>query len=188
MIGKETTIRYLSTDLGMSDKNIADLFKVTRSTISHYRRNHGIFKPNTLGRKGELAALRRLNKLGFRARDMNEIEKSYPYDILVNQKIRIEVKTSTLNNGNTYLFTLTDKQTNGNIESENRITLSSGRTRKLYDQTADYFVLVGVDDDGLDFWVIPTDEIDRNEVNIICSIKSNKYADYKNNFDSLKGW
>lgn len=183
---KETTIRYLSTELGMSDKNIAKLFNVTRASISHYRRNHGIFKQDSIGRKGELAVLRRLNKLGLRARDMNEIDKSYPYDILVNQKIKVEVKTATLTEGKRFIFALTDKPSNGNIESENRIVLSSGRTRKLYNHTADYFVLVGVDVDGLDFWVVPTSEIDEKQYGISCSINSNKYKKFKNNFDLLR--
>ena len=183
---KEAAIRYLSIELGMSDKNIAKLFEVTRSSIAHFRRHHGIFKQDSIGRKGELAVLRRLNKLGFRARDMNEIDKSYPYDVLVNQKIKIEVKTATLSDDKRFVFALSDKPSNGNIESENRIVLPSGRTRKLYERTADYFVLVGIDEDGLDFWIMPTNAIAKNQYCITCTNNSHKYEKYKNNFDILR--
>lgn len=182
---KETTIRYLSKELNVSDKKIAELFNITRSSVCHYRKYHNIRKPETVGRIGELLAIEELNRLGHSTLDMNVSDKTTLFDILVDSKIRIEVKTSTKNKQNTFKFSLTNKEECNHIESEIRTRYKSGRTKKRYDLTADYFLLVSLDEKAT-FWLIPTNQIEIETQTISISKSSNRYDLYKNNFDLLR--
>lgn len=183
---RETTIRYLSNELNISDKKIAELFKITRSSVCHYRRYHNIKKPETVGRYGELLAIEQLNKLGYSTLDMNVRDKTALFDILVDGQIRIEVKTSTKNSSGSYKFTLTNKEECKHIESEIRTRYKSGRTKKRYDLTADYFLLVGLDK-KVEFWIIPTNVIDLKTQTISISESTKKYESFENNFNTLRG-
>lgn len=186
MKAKEITINYLANELNLSDTQISKLFNVTRSSICHFRRDHNIKKPQTLGRFAELLAIEELNKLGHSTLDMNVRDKTSLYDILVDGKIKVEVKASSLNKNGRYYFTLANKKECGHIESDIRIRYKTGRTRKKYEVTTDYFIFVGVTEQ-INFWVIPTNEIDAKAQCISIGENSKKYERYRNNFLGLRG-
>lgn len=178
-------IKYLFYELGKTDKEIAGIFKVTRSTITQYRKYHGIKTPITTGRKGELKAIFKLTDLGFDVVDMNDESKLAEYDLLINDEIRIEVKTSKLTKDKRFNFALSERPENGNIASKNRRILECGRTKKIYRNTADYFIFVGLEGEKASFWIIPTNEVDENKSGISFSKNSRRYAKYKNEFDII---
>ncbi|WP_436881847.1 hypothetical protein [Staphylococcus gallinarum] len=178
-------VKYLFYELGKTDKEIADIFNVTRSTITKYRKCHGIKTPITTGRIGELKALFKLTDLGFDVVDMNDESKLAEYDLLINDEIRIEVKTSKLLKGNRFNFALSERPENGNIASKNRRILECGRTKKIYRNKADYFIFVGLEGEKTSFWIIPTNEVDENKSGISFSKNNKRYAKYKNEFDII---
>ena len=53
MTDKTIAIKYLSVELGKSDKEIGDFLGVHRSSITRYSKNNNIPKPTTVGRQGE---------------------------------------------------------------------------------------------------------------------------------------
>lgn len=173
-------------ELGKSDREIGELFGVDRTSMVHFRKTHNIKTPISTGRLGELKAIFQLEELGFNVKDMNEEDCLSEFDLLVNKKIKIEVKTSNLSNDNTYTFGLSEKPRNKNRVSKNRIKLKSGRTKKIYRNTADYFILVGMGECKPRFWIVPTNHIN-DQLNIIrFSKNSSRYKEYKNNFELLR--
>ncbi|AGZ24986.1 hypothetical protein [Staphylococcus pasteuri] len=185
---KAITINYLASTLHLSDKKISEIFDVTRSSISHYRKKHGINRPITNGRRGELAAISRLKKLGFDVKDMNDIDKKAPFDILVDDRIRVEVKTSQVNYQESdvgrCIFALANGKHCNSKVSEHRFEIFNGATVKDYEHYADYFVFVGIDYDEVYFWVIPTNKINYRVRTY--SFYLNKNEKYRDNFDLLK--
>lgn len=181
-----TLLKRLYIDLGKSDYEIASLLGLERSSITQARKRFGIETRLSVGRKGEMVALRKLEKLGFHALDMNKVDKLSDFDILVNDNLKIEVKSASEYKGQ-FKFILTEKSESGCVVSDKRIRLSNGRTRKLYSKTCDFLLLVGFpkDDEPL-FWIVPSKDIPDYLQTLGTSIsKKGKYAQYLNRFDLL---
>lgn len=182
-----TLLKRLYVDLEKSDNEIASLLGLERSSITQARKRFGIKARLSVGRKGEMVALQKLEKLGFRVLDMNKIDKLSEFDILVNDNLKIEVKSASEYKGQ-FKFILTEKSESGCAVSDKRIRLSNGRTRKLYSKTCDFLLLVGFpkDDEPL-FWIIPSKDIPDYLQTLGTSIsKKGKYAQYLNRFDLLE--
>lgn len=184
MDDKATTIKYLSIELGKSDKEIGDFLGVHRSNITHYRKNNNIPKPTTVGRRGELAAISRLRKLGFEVEDLNLIDKSSRYDLLVNETLKIEVKSSKRAKDGRFRFNFANKRENQCKTSESVMRLKNGRTVKNYQKFADYFIFVGIDDDVYHFWIMPTNLIGVGQQ--ILTLNDTNRPMFKNNFSLLR--
>lgn len=184
MNDKVTAIRYLSVELGKSDKEIGDFLGVHRSNITHYRKNNNIPKPTTVGRQGELAAISRLRKLDFEVEDLNLIDKSSRYDLLVNKKLKIEVKSSKRGRDGRFRFAFANKRENQCKTSDSVLRLKNGKTAKNYQKFADYFIFVGIDNDIYHFWIMPTSLIKVGQQ--ILTLNDNYRPIFKNNFDLLK--
>ncbi|RFT98609.1 XRE family transcriptional regulator [Staphylococcus haemolyticus] len=181
---RATTIRYLSIELGKSDREIGEFLGVHRSTITHYRNNHNIPKPITVGRQGELAVISRLKKLGFKIEDLNLTNKASRFDLLVNENIKVEVKSSKINKNGYFNFTFTNKPENQCKISENVMRLKNGKTVKNYQKFADYFIFVGIENDFYHFWVIPTSSIKIGQQNLM--LNNNSQIKFKDNFSLLE--
>lgn len=184
MNDKVTAIRYLSVELGKSDKEIGDFLGVHRSNITHYRKNNNIPKSTTVGRQGELAAISRLRKLDFEVEDLNLIDKSSRYDLLVNKKLKIEVKSSKRGRDGRFRFAFANKRENQCKTSDSVLRLKNGKTVKNYQKFADYFIFVGIDDDIYHFWIMPTNLIKVGQQ--ILTLNDTYRPIFKNNFDLLK--
>ena len=181
-----TILMRLYVDLEKSDNEIASLLGLDRRTITQARKRFGIKARLSVGRKGEMAALRKLEKLGFNVLDMNSVNKLSEFDILVNDNLKIEVKAASEHKGK-FNYILTEKSEAGCVVSDKRIRLSNGRTRKLYSKTCDFLLLVGFPKNKEPlFWIIPSNDIpdDLQTISISTSEKG-KYAQYLNRFDLL---
>ena len=140
-------LRRLYCDLQKTDSEIAEFFGVDRTSIVKMRKRHNILTRKTIGEIGEEMVMKELKSRGYRVKNMNEWDKLHPYDIKLEEKIRVEVKTSSLKNNNRFYFTLSEKPFN-NIESDVRIKIPNGRTRKLYRKTCDLIIFVGLEPNG----------------------------------------
>ncbi|WP_258831478.1 hypothetical protein [Peribacillus frigoritolerans] len=154
-------LRRLYTDLHKTDIEIAEFFGVDRTTIVHMRKSHNITSRKTIGEIGEEMVVKELKSRGYLVRNMNDEDKLHPFDLLVNENLRIEVKSSTLSKDNGFTFSLSEKPSNKNVESENRIRLASGRTKKLFRKTCDLMIFVGIEDNGdCHFYLIDPYDLD----------------------------
>ncbi|MED1953959.1 hypothetical protein [Brevibacillus centrosporus] len=172
-----------------SDREIALKYGITRSTVTKRRNYHGIPTRHGTGRTGEIKALKRLEQLGFEVMDMNEEAKLFPFDILVNRFLRVEVKASAVCEER-FTFCLSDKPELDNKESPFRITLPNGRSRKLYRKTCDYLILLGMSEEfGDQYFVIPSDAIPDHigSLTMQANPKKQRHLNiYRNAWDSMR--
>lgn len=179
------TVRNLVYERKWTDQQIADFFNVTRSYIVHFRKINGIQREMTIGRKGELLAIKKLKEQGYEVKDMNLIDKTTPYDLLVNNEIRIEVKTASLSKGrNSYLFSLANPPRSNCIESDTRTILKSGKSLKYYEKTCDIMMFVGITE-GL-FWILPSKLMKKRICTVNLHTRRSRYIDYLDNFKEIE--
>src|SRR5699024_9453039 len=180
-------LENLYIDLGKSDREIASFLNLDRTAIVHARRKFGIKARKSVGRKGELVAIEALSNLGIKVKDLNEVDRLSEYDLLLNDEIRIEVKSSNINYKGNYHFTLSDSEKNGCVESDTRIRLNNGKTKKIYEKTCDFIVLVGLDKgENHKFWIVPSDELPLDLQAMSISLTGNsKYAKYFNKWELI---
>lgn len=98
---------------------------------------------------------------GFSYQSVRDENMRGSYDFLVNETVRLQVfgsKYDTNNKRYSYAFTQSLKK--GSKPSEFHIPLSNGRIRKLYRKTCDVMLFVGIRDEMIDFWCVPSDQID----------------------------
>lgn len=176
-----------------SDREIAAMLGVDRTTVVQARKQYGIPTRRSTGKIGEQLLVKELRKRGFSVRNMNEISGTFPFDLLVDHFIRIEVKSSRVFRdmcGDKFTFTLSEKPQCPNVESRFRIRLRCGRTRKLFRKTCDFLVLVGISRDyGNQFFIIPSEDIpdEQTTISLPADPSANtKYAKYRNRWDLLK--
>lgn len=183
----KSLLKRLYTDLEKTDKEIANFLALDRTTIVHARKRFGIKARLSVGRKGELTALKELDRRGFHVVDMNRNDKLSEFDVLVNDKCRVEVKSASEYKGRFY-FVLTESSEVGNLVSNKRIRLENGRTRKLFSKTCDFLLFVGFPEKKAPmFWVIPSIDIpdERQGVSTLVEAGEGKYNQYAERFDLL---
>lgn len=115
-----------------TDREIALEFGVDRTYVVHARKYYNIPKRKSTGELGETLTVNELEKQGFSIINMNNFAKTFPFDVLVNNYIRVEVKSSILGSIDhypRYTFVLSEKPENNNVISDCRIKLSNGRTK-----------------------------------------------------------
>ena len=155
-------IYYLYKIKGFSDREISEIYNVDRTYIAHLRKEYRI--PSRLlkstGRLGELEVLERLIEMFGKDNvlDMNEVDKTYPYDILLFGKIRIEVKSARIGKDGRFCFSFSNAEERG-IDANNPYVFitKTGRTIKNLDYTCDYLCLVFIEDEYT-FSFIPTNQ------------------------------
>jgi len=180
-------IKQLYVEQNKTDSEIAYICGVGRTYISHLRKKFSIKTRLNNGHKGELVAIQKLKELGFQVEDMNKITKTYIYDLRINGKCRVEIK-STKKENNRFLFTLRTNRYRGCIESENKIKLPNGSYRKIFKNTCDFFLLTGLDGEGTQFFIVPSGFISNTQQNVSLSAvdnPKNKYNSFRNNWVAL---
>lgn len=185
----EPILRRLYEDLGRTDSEIAEFFGADRTTIVNHRKRYGIKARKSTGEIGEEMVMKELRSRGFSVKNMNKVDKLHPFDLLLNDAVRIEVKSSKLKNDR-FSFVFSEKPTNDNIESDTRIRLKSGRTRKLFRKTCDLMILVGIDDvKDCHFFILNPKDIPDQVGTIIVPynpFSKSKYAKYRENWDLIE--
>jgi hypothetical protein len=186
----ESGLRRLYTDLHKTDIEIAEFFGVDRTTIVHLRKSHNITTRKTVGEIGEEMAVKELKSRGYSVRDMNKTDRLHPFDLLVNDSLRVEVKSSKVSADKLFNFALSEKPANKNVESENRIRLNSGRTKKLFRKTCDLMIFVGIEDNGdCHFFIMKPQELDDGLSILRISLNpfsKSKYNKARENWDLLQ--
>jgi hypothetical protein len=175
---------------GKTDREIAEQNGVSRTYICKLRTQYGIPTRETTGRIGEQKAVARLKQLGFDVMDMHYEDKLFPFDLLVNKFLRIEVKSSTVVDDNRFYFSFSDKPECDNKDSPFRITLPNGRSRKLYRKTCEILILVGMSEEyGDQYFIIPSDAIPDHVSGVKIHAdpkKPRKFNIYHNAWDQLR--
>lgn len=187
MLNKQI-LDHLYTKMGWSDKEIGIFFGVSRSAIGYQRKRHCIETRRSTGEIGEGFVIKELKRLGHKVLNLNEKDKTAPYDLLVDKHIRIDVKTAKELNGR-YYFVLTDSEGVSCIESESRIRLDSKRTKKLFRKTCDFLILVGLRGKEFDCLIVPSKDLPDSlgTINVPSSFSAaSKYNVYRGNWDLLK--
>jgi hypothetical protein len=176
----QQTLNRLYVELGKTDKEIADFFNVDRTTIAKQRQSFSIPSRITVGEIGEQKVVKKLRELGHRVIDMNKADKTSPFDLLVDNNIRIDVKASSISHTDRFYFTLTDRPEKGCVESETRIRLPNGRTRKVYRNTCDFIIAVGMSKRNDYMFIIPSSHLpnDMQTFSIPKRYRGNKYEKY----------
>ncbi|MFE8704109.1 hypothetical protein ACFYKX_26430 [Cytobacillus sp. FJAT-54145] len=179
-------LKHLYTKRGLSDSEIASFIGIDRTAICHLRKAYDIKTRKSVGELGEEYVIKKLTALGCEVKNLNEQDKTSLYDLLVNKVLRIEVKTASDLNG-TFNFSLTNKPECNHIESDHRIFLPNGRSKKLYRKTCDYIVCVGIKGKQVYPFVIPSKDIPDNLQNIrIRPKRSHKYNEYFQKWEYIK--
>jgi Homeodomain-like domain len=176
---EELYIQYV--ELGKSDREIAKELGVNRTTITHLRHKYQIPARKSIGTIGELLVKNELEKRGYEIEYLKEKCGISPYDFLVNGKIRIQTLSAVFKGKKAY-FALTDKKEINCKESDIRIRLRNGRTRKIFRKTCDFLVFVVLENEKPHYWIIPSDIIEDHVQGISLNpySKRAKYDIYKN--------
>ena len=190
-------LRFLHVDKNLSDAEIARMYGVTRSTITRRRIYHKIHRENAFnGFDYALkATIQHLTFHGYTVENQKVIDKFSPFDLLVDNHIKIKVfysslyKLSPKYKRRSYTFSFTSKAANGNIESETRIKLRNGRFRRLYRLTCDYIVCMGHHREANDFefWIIPSVDVpdELQALKLTAGGRSSKYLKYEKAWELL---
>lgn len=175
----------------LSDSQIAKMLGVSRTYIVHLRKAYGI-KANaqaiSTGRIGELFAILSLLNQGYSVRDMNSINKTAPYDILVDGKIRIDVKSAVLGTEKCYKYQFGNSKDKQIALTSNVTETKTGRTLKKYSESCDYIVLVTLSENTQVF-VIPSNHPDLvgKQTISISNVANNRFNQFRNGWDLLRG-
>lgn len=175
----ELEIQY--TKLGKSDRQIGQELNVDRTTITHLRHKYGILARTSTGSTGELLLKKELENRQYAVEYLKEESRISQYGFKVNGAIRIQTLTAVYKDKTAY-FTFTDKKEVQCIESEIRIRLGNGRTRKLFRKTCDFLVFIALEKGEPHFWILPSNAIPDHVQGISLNPYSErgKYDIYKN--------
>lgn len=185
----ELTNLYIAQ--GLSDKEIADIKGISRSYVCRLRNGYAIRTTAhafVTGRIGELYVLGELKERGFDATDMNLIDSKYIYDVLVDNSVRLEVKTARMTTDGAFKWQFANKGGLNLKVSEIRGLTNTGRTIKHYHKTCDFIVLVALDIDKAFTYIIPSDNpnIKGMQTISITSMENSKFEAYRENWDILR--
>ena len=179
---------------GMSDSEISKETGVSTLTVSYLRRLHGITRNNKKGFhfSHELVASQ-LRVLGYEVMINDNKTNESPFDLLVNEQIRVEVVYSTSiehdkENHALHRFLLYLTKRSIDTASPHYTRLANGRYRKLYNQTCDVLVFVGHNkvENTFQFWVMPSAILRDTQQTMglyIDRAGANKYSIYEDAWD-----
>lgn len=173
---------------GKSDREIAQEYGCHKTTVAKNRQQFGITTRLTTGEIGERLVHMELLRLGFTVVDMNRTEsKTYPFDLLVNQRIRVDVKSAKANQDGYWRFALTVKKECGHsLETGNFVLLDNGRIRKVFEKTSDFLVFCAIGE-SINFYVLPPTEIPIKQNTVaISSDHCGKWSYWQDRWDLLK--
>lgn len=178
------TVRNL-VERGWTDRQIAEFYNIGRTAVVHFRKKYGIKRKLSTGRLGELIAIKKLQEVGYKVEDMNLKNKTALYDLLVNDDIRVEVKSASLSDErNTYQFILTNPPRSNCIESSIRTVLNNGRSLKHYEKTCDIMMFVGITEKLI--WILPSKVMESRIGTVSLNTRRTRYAGYLNNFEEIE--
>lgn len=178
------TVRNL-VERGWTDRQIAEFYNIGRTAVVHFRKKYGIKRKLSTGRLGELIAIKKLQEVGYKVEDMNLKNKTASYDLLVNDDIRVEVKSASLSDErNTYQFILTNPPRSNCIESGIRTVLNNGRSLKHYEKTCDIMMFVGITEKLI--WILPSKVMESRIGTVTLHTRRTRYAGYLNNFEEIE--
>ncbi len=182
-------LNRLYADLGKTDSEIADFFGCDRTTIVHLRKKYNINARKSTGKIGEEMVLKELKSRGFSVKDMNKKDQLHVFDLLLDDEVRIEVKSAKVSDNGYFYITFTEKSGNQNVVSDTRIQLGNGRTRKLYSETCDFIICAGLAKEIVHFWVVPSEAIPNNRQSIALPenpFVNSKYKVFRENWELIK--
>lgn len=181
-------LTFLYVESGKSDNEIAEMLGMHRTAIYYARKKHGIKTRKTpLFIDGKDYVIKTLQDKGHTVKDMMlKHTKDITYNILIDDYIRADIKTSKVhgNNGNErYTFKLSDSIKSQNKVSEFRISLGNGYTRKDYRRICHFLIFVGFNKGYKDTFIIPSNYIpdERAMVSIPVDLNS-KYCQFHENW------
>ncbi|WP_426355992.1 hypothetical protein [Mammaliicoccus sciuri] len=178
------TVRNL-VERGWTDRQIAEFYNIGRTAVVHFRKKYGIKRKLSTGRLGELIAIKKLQEVGYKVEDINLKNKTASYDLLVNDDIRVEVKSASLSDErNTYQFILTNPPRSNCIESSIRTVLNNGRSLKHYEKTCDIMMFVGITEKLI--WILPSKVMESRIGTVTLHTRRTRYAGYLNNFEEIE--
>ncbi|PGK51126.1 hypothetical protein CN918_25390 [Priestia megaterium] len=189
-------LRFLYLEEGRSDAEIARMFGMTRSAVTRRRLYHNIEREDKFDgfEFALVATIKHLQLRGHTVENKKMIDKYSPFDLLVDNHIKIKVFYSSLRNlspnkRRSYKFSFTSKAANGNKESKTRIQLKNGRFRRLYRLTCDYLVCMGHHSEvnDFEFWIIPSADIpdELQALKLTAGGRSGKYLKYEEAWELL---
>lgn len=180
-------LKSLYVEDSFSDSEIANMIGVSRSYISHLRRQFNIPTRVGTGRIGEVIAMLQLLSEGFSVKDLNATNKTASYDVLVDGSIRVDVKTAKISSKGRFVFSMANKSEGDHINTK-KIKTSSGRLLKDYSKSCDYLMFVCLRENPQIFIIPSSEEIVKMKSTInIKSDSDRKFDAFKNNWSMLKG-
>ena len=188
----EEKLYYLYQTKGFSDRDISEMYNISRGHVNNLRRMYGIPSraEKSTGRLGEIKVIEHLIEMFGEENvlDMNETDKKHPYDILLFGETRIEVKSSKQSDRGYFCFSFSNSEELG-VDTDNPYVYvtHTGRTVKNLDYTCDYLCLVFIED-GYTFSFVPTNQGFDFYKKSTSSIKlENHPRELLNNWDILTG-
>ena len=185
-------LRKLYVDDDLTDLQIAEIVGVNKSYIGQLRRLYGIKTRSNnaaTGRYGEMYVRDILLSRGHDVLDLNEYNKNYSYDLLVDGKIRIDVKTANLSYSRAYKWQFANSAENRVRVDELTGVTATGRTLKKYHKTCDFVALVAIEDDRHTTFIIPSDNelIKGIQTVSITNLINNRFSSFRNNWELIGG-
>lgn len=189
-ISKDELIE-LYVNQGLSDREIAEIKGITRSYVSILRKDYAIQTTAhsfITGRLGELYVLGELKERGFDAADMNLMDSKYIYDVLVNDSVRLEVKTARMTTDGAFKWQFANKGELNMQVSEIRGRTKTGRILKHYHKTCDFIALVAFGLEKTITYIIPSGHpnIRGMQTISITNMKNSKFEAYRENWNILR--
>lgn len=155
-------------DKGLSDSEISKEMQLKRNSVFVNRKNANIPSRIRTGRIGELIIKDKLKALGFEVVDMNEIDATAPFDLLVDGKIKVDVKTASKTNLGRYSFQLANP-----LSCKNTYERIGNKFLKNYEDSCDLMIFYCLDDDQ-HFFVLPSD-IPKRVTSLNFNLNAKKY-------------
>lgn len=153
-------LQHLYVEKGLSDGQIAKLKGIAREMVLFYRNKHGIQRRTVISDRALHDVGNYLVRLGFHVVNMREYDYQSMYDLLLQNRIRVDIKaTEYMTKDGFFKFKLLDKDESNYKESDTRLRVDSGRTKRNLHDTCDYIICVGYLNGRPYTWIIPSRDL-----------------------------
>lgn len=164
-----------------SDRKIAEMYNLHRTTVVMYRKRYNIPTRKTTHDIAMEKVVEKLQMLGYEVENMKEKNKTSSFDLLVNGSVRVSVLSNQRKGKMNFAFLLTTSSNTKGIESHYKAKLKNGRLRKKYHEISDIFILVGMNEQETYYWILPVSAVPTDRQNISTSFQErNAYKNYVN--------